>query len=161
MATDIDNPRLWVSRRELQAILKKGRAQVDDDRKRLDYAHERKEGGRVLIYLPDWLETHWLARLQPSDEDSDLEPGAGGSPWLEEYRKQRARLAKLQYDQESKSVMPIDDVHRGYGLVAGHLRAALHQLCQDCRPRVDTALDDADAEVSQAFGQNSESESDE
>lgn len=119
-------------------------------RRRFGNAAEAKVDGRVRIFMPEWGALYW-GSTQPA-EDSDLEPNAGTSPWLEEYRKQRAKREKLKYEQEAGMMLPIDDVNRSFGRVATPLREALHRLCDECRPQIDTALDDAERELDDEFG---------
>ena len=89
---------------------------------------------------------------------------AGNSPALEEYRKERAALARLERLQREGQLLPRDEARDALSRIAGTIRAAgdtlARQFGNDALEVLVEAIDDAQAEIDKFFGENNDPERD-
>lgn len=89
----------------------------------------------------------------PGDaEDNDEFFMSGGeSPWLEEWRKQKAKRARLELLQLEKTLIPRDEIHAELNQMAEGLRGAAERLQKQFGPDaydiLEEALDDFEREI--------------
>jgi len=105
--------------------------------------------------LHDFLADNAL-RLARDDESDPLLAG-GGSPALEEYRKEKTLLARLDRMEREGQLIPRDIARESLGRIAAIVRAAGESLGQQFGPPavdlLNEALADADAEIARTFGE--------
>jgi hypothetical protein len=97
--------------------------------------------------------------LKLAKDDDPLMQGSG-SPALEDYRKERAALARLDRLERERELIPRREIHEALGAVAAILRGAgdalqrqfgpqaaevLHEALDDCQRTIDLPMGGADA----------------
>ena len=116
-------------------------------------------GGRT-VHLPKLVRAlhEFLAAnaRKLAGEDGMMDAGTS-SPALEQYRKERARLARLDRLARQRSLVSRENVRDGLGRIAHLLRAAAEalerQYGKEAGQLLDEALDDAQREIDRLFGQ--------
>lgn len=92
------------------------------------------------------------------DEDELMQVAAGNSPALEEYRIEKAKLAKLDRLEREGSLLPRDKGREALGRIATILRnagdALQRQFGAAAIDILHEALDDAQREIDQTFGKD-------
>jgi hypothetical protein len=90
------------------------------------------------------------------EDDPLLQGGAGSSPALEDYRKERAALARLDRLEREKQLLPRDAAREALGRVAGIIRGAGDSLQRQFGVAaveiLYEALADAEREINRSFG---------
>ena len=80
----------------------------------------------------------------------------GGSPALEEYRQERAKLARLDRLEREDLLIPRNEAREALGRIASILRGAGDALGRQFGPGavelLHEALDDAQREIDRVFG---------
>lgn len=76
----------------------------------------------------------WLIDRATTDAESMTPAAAGDSPALEEWRKERVKMAKIERKKLEGSVIEIDDVHRSWGLRVAEVSAGLETLADRLPP---------------------------
>ena len=103
----------------------------------------------VVKWLHDFLAKNAM-RLSAPETDDPLLAGSN-SPALEEYRRERTKIARLERMQREGSLLPRDTVHELLGRIASVLRSAGENLARqhgpDAHQILDEALDDAQREI--------------
>ncbi len=96
-------------------------------------------------------------------EDDVLLQG-GNSPALEEYRRERTLLARLDRMTRERQLLPRDEVREALGRIAAILRGAGDTLVRKFGPAAAEvlleALDDAQREIASCFGDTDECQHD-
>ena len=114
----------------------------------------------VVKALHDFLAAN--AQKLARDED-DLLAG-GGSPALERYREERAKLARLERLERQSRLLPRNEVREALGRIAAVLRAAGDALQRQFGAAaveiLYEALDDAQRELDQSLGEAGSGEQD-
>ncbi|MCA9016785.1 MAG: hypothetical protein KDA77_15740 [Planctomycetaceae bacterium] len=104
----------------------------------------------VVRALHDFLAAN-ARRLGENDSEDDLLYSSSGSPALERYREERAKLAKLDRLERESTLVPRDEIRTGLVQIAGILRTAGEALQQNygngASEILNEALDDADAAI--------------
>lgn len=107
----------------------------------------------VILALHEFLAKN-AARLARTDNDDPLLVGHN-SPALEEYRRQKAELAKLDLKERQSVLLSRDRIHEAFGLVAHILRQAgdmlRRQYGADAQSILIGAIDDAEREMAKHF----------
>jgi hypothetical protein len=137
------DPRSWVTKEVLRFVLGLSESQID--RLRREFQTPEQPGRPLRIHGPKFC-AKWAAYESANDDE------VGDSEWLEERRKWQALRERNRYEQEMGVLMPIDDVQRGYALVAGTYRTASETLCPCCKDKIEQALDDAEVRMKEEFG---------
>lgn len=125
--------------------------------------------GHKTISLPDvvralheWFAKNWR-KLAAADQPSETDPllAGGGSKWLEEYRRQKARLAEIEVSEKEGVMVKRDHVRDGLQRISAVLRDCGEKLGKQCgddaRAILDDALTDAEREIDLLFGGGSSS----
>lgn len=103
----------------------------------------------VVKALHDFLRDN--ARKLAAADDEDALLAGMSSPALELYRRERAKLAKLDRLEREQSLLSRELVHEGLGRIASILRLAGETLARQCGPEaheiLEDALKDADREI--------------
>jgi len=117
--------------------------------------------GGPTVDLPKFVRAfhNFLAEnaLKLAKEDDPLLAGAGGSsPALEDYRRERAMLARLERLEREKVLLPRGEVREAMGRIAAIVRGAGDTLQRQFGPAaveiLYEALSDAQREISRSFG---------
>lgn len=107
----------------------------------------------VIRWLHDFLAAHKTRLAAPHTDDPLL--AGGTSPALEDYRRERTKLARLERMQKEASLLPRDVVHQSLARWAGILRSAGEALSRqfgaEARQIMDEALDDAERDIQNFF----------
>ncbi|MEW6251243.1 MAG: hypothetical protein AB1716_11390 [Planctomycetota bacterium] len=145
----------WLSRADMCAVWDVSE-QVFDRNVRPHFPPEavRIDGGRLWFYARACLDA-WAARLATGGEDPLL--CGGESPALEEYRRERAALARLDRLEREGSLLQRDQVHGELARLAAAMRAAGERVARisgDAAEVLTDALDDFDRGVKDKNGQN-------
>lgn len=107
----------------------------------------------VVQALHDFLARNARLLANAGEENQDADPllVGSGSPALEEYRRERTRLVKLEREEREKTLLPRDLVHEGLGRIATILREAgetlQRQFGSDAHQLLNEALDDCQREI--------------
>jgi hypothetical protein len=118
--------------------------------------------GGATINLPDVVRAlhDFLAANAHRLNNDDLMMTGGGSPALERYREERAKLACLDRRQREGALIPRDEVRTSFGRIASILRGAgdtlQRQFGSGAADVLHEALDDAGKEVERVFGTDAE-----
>lgn len=147
---DRKNKAQWGTKRDLQNILGLSDSGIEKIRNALGNVAEEK-GNPVKYFLPEWFRAWARYTSGVLNEDDEVDQPNADSPWLEEKRKWSALRERSRYETETGKLVPLDEVHKGYGLVAGHWRRAAESCCESCKGLIDAALDDAELEVDRVF----------
>ena len=95
------------------------------------------------------------ARKLCRDDDAML-AGDSSSAALEDYRRERAKLARLERQEREGTLVQRDQVREGLGRIAAVLRVAGESLQRQYGAAAGQllyeALDDAEREINRAFG---------
>lgn len=109
----------------------------------------------VVRALHDFLAAN-ARRLGGTDSDDDLLFSSSGSPALERYREERAKLARLDRLERESTLVSRDEIRTGLAQIAGILRTAGEALQQNygngASEILNEALDDADAAIAVLCG---------
>ena len=107
------------------------------------------DGAELLVWLRQHLAD--LGRRPIAGEDEDPLLSGASSPALEEYRRWRAALARLEYQERERQLLPRDQVHAALGRLAAILRQAgetlQRQFGTEAYDILDEALVDAEREI--------------
>ena len=110
----------------------------------------------VVRALHDFLATHAVALAKDQDE---LMRGSG-SPALEEYRQERAKLARLDRLEREGQLVPRDESREALARIATILGGAGDALGRQFGPGavelLHEALDDAQREIERVFGEGTD-----
>lgn len=95
--------------------------------------------------------------LKLATEDDPLLQGGSSSPTLERYREERAALARLDRLEREGALLPREQVRACMGRIAALIRTSGESLQRQFGPNaldiLSEALDEAQRELDQAFGQ--------
>lgn len=130
---------------------------IDKIRKSLGHAAE-EAGNPVRFFMPEWLRAWARYSSGVLDAEGEIDSPEADSPWLEEKRKWSALRERSRYETEIGRLVPIDAVHKGYGVVASNIRRSGEAMCESCKGLLDAALDDADADVDRVFNDSDSEE---
>jgi hypothetical protein len=114
--------------------------------------------GQAVIDLPKVVRAlhDFLAANAHKLLADDVLMAGGSSPALEEYRRERAVLARLDRLEREGQLLPRDEVRDALGRVAALLRAAGDILGREfggeAQDVLNEALDDVKAEINRTFG---------
>ena len=112
---------------------------------------------RFLPWVHDYFRDH-RRQLEPKPENGDgtLFEGADGSPALERYREERAKLAALDRLEREGQLLPRDAIHEVLTRMAAVLRSAgeslKRQFGDEAHALLDEALDDVEQDIETFFG---------
>ena len=97
-----------------------------------------------------------------SDADVLMSSAFGGSPALERYRDEKARITKMQREELERSLVSVDSLVPMLGKVSGLIRDAGERLQTRFGPEaveiLNEAIDAADEEVGRFFGSRNDDE---
>jgi hypothetical protein len=141
--------RSWVSRESLSFFFGLTLTQVDRLRGLFRVSERQKP---LRVFAPEFAQK-WAEYVAGSDTDDAVD-----SEWLEEKRKWQAKQEELKYREKVRDLMPFSDVERGYALVASVYQQATATLCDGCKDIIETALDDAELRMEEAFAEPSDAE---
>ncbi len=122
--------------------------------------HDLPLGG-PKIDLPEFVRAFhdFLAKhaQKLTQEDDSLLPSAQGSPALERYREERAKLAKLDRLERERKLLPRLEVRRNLTIIARIIRGAGERLTKrfgnEASAILNDALDDAEWTINHSFGE--------
>jgi hypothetical protein len=114
--------------------------------------------GQVIRWLHDFLAKHGRKLLA---EDTDPLMGGGNSPALEEYRREKAKLARLDRQQREETLVDRETAHLAFQRVASLLQQAGEALQKEFGPDAGKILNETlrncQREVDSVFGYGPES----
>ncbi len=116
----------------------------------------------VVRALHGFLAANARKLVAVGDEDPLLAGVA--SPALEEYRREKVKLLRLDVQEREQVLLPRDRIHEGLSRIASVLRLAgdalQRQYGPDARQIIDEALDDAQREIDLLFDDGAGGDSD-
>jgi hypothetical protein len=144
----------WKTRQELAETFDVSLTHFDRAIRPLVAAKDvKREGRQVWLYgravLDAWLEHRIAGRAGP-DIDPLLASGAN-SLALEEYRREKAKLARLDRLQRERELLSRDEVHAGLVRIAAVIRQAGESLQREYGPGAHAILDESLTEAEQAI----------
>ena len=124
--------------------------------------------GSAKINLPEFVAAlhNFLAAnaRKLSAPDDELMQGDSSSAALEQYRRERAKLARLDRLERERTLIQRDQVREGLGRIAAILRTAgqaiERQYGAEAGALLAEAVDEAKQEIARAFGDQSDNEID-
>ena len=122
--------RAWLTRAEIAAAFDVTVTHVDRTLRRFAPPDKVKTGdGGTFIYcralLDGWAEAERVKR-----HPEDVLMAGGDSPALEDYRRHRARVAKVEADEREGGSVPIGEIEPELSRLTGVLRRAGEQLAR-------------------------------
>ena len=154
----------WMAMRDILRVFDVTRPVFDQTiRPIVPDAAVRVRGRNPEFYARAVIEAWALSRL-PLDDDSVM-AGKGETPQqveaMERWRAARADIQEMNRDRLAGLLIPRDEVHRAFGIAAGHIRHSSEACCESCRACVHGGLDDASVEMErQLTGGGDDSEED-
>jgi len=102
----------------------------------------KSKGGRLFFYGRGVLEA-WAERRLPLPDATDPLLAGGTSQALEEYRRERAKLARLDRLEREGQLVRRSEIHEALALLAAHIRKAGERLGRRFGPDAQEILDEA------------------
>jgi hypothetical protein len=122
----------------------------------------KKSGPRVWYHGPTYLNSvisKKLADAKPVASDDPLLAGGGDSPNLEEYRKHKARIAKVEADELERIVVRAAVIEplllNALGLIRRSLEIVERQFGREAVQPIVEAIDDAIGAIKKHFANDS------
>lgn len=147
---------LAISKRQFQNYMDQGCPGRSSDR--------GKQNGH--FYLPEIIEwcreNVWKPRPTLDDFGDPLAPTGDGfnSPALEEYRKWRAKLAELDFNERNKKLVDVSTINAALIGIAQTLRVAGEQIARGYGNGpieiLNEALDEAEEQIREQFGRGAD-----
>lgn len=146
----------WVNRADMRRVLDLSEQALDRARASFPTDGVRKNSrGALAFYARDCCVAWVLARYAGGDGDNLL--GGSGSPALEAFRRERARLAKLDRLEREGALIRRTDVRYGLDRLAALLRSFAERLRtrhgQEAAALLDDVLSTFDRELVDHFRQ--------
>jgi hypothetical protein len=115
---------------------------------------------KVVRQLHDFLAENALKLARDEDGDPLLNGAGGSSPALEEYRRERAALARYDRLERERVLLPREEVRQALGRIATIMRGVGDSLQAQfgaaAGEMVNEGLADAQREIDRTFGQSSD-----
>lgn len=150
----------WFTKTEMAAMFGISERYFDREIRPLAPRDALRREGRCMMFLAPkvlqaWRDSAVADALTDCAKDGIM---AGPStPALEDLRRARAEIAKLDLDERRRNLLPRELIRRAFGRVASLLRGAgdvlLHRFGEEAAEILTDVLDEADAEMVQIAGQ--------
>lgn len=149
----------WFTKAEMAAMFGISERYFDREIRPLAPRDALRREGRCMMFLAFkilhvWRDNAIADALTDCTKDGIM-VGAS-TPALEDLRRARAELAKLDLEERRHSLLPREGIRTAFGRVASILRAAgdtlLHRFGEEAAEILSDAIDDADGEMKQVAG---------